>query len=44
VPSPREILDYLIGSDGRIAYQGGEGPFGFKPRELEQAIVRHLRA
>jgi hypothetical protein len=35
---------YLIGSDGRIAYQGGEGPFGFKPRELEQAIERHLRA
>jgi Iodothyronine deiodinase len=35
---------YLIGRDGRIAYQGGEGPFGFKPRELEQAIERELAA
>jgi hypothetical protein len=33
---------YLIGADGRIAYQGGEGPFGFKPEELEQAIEQHL--
>ena len=29
---------YLVGRDGRIVYQGGEGPFGFKPAELEQAI------
>jgi hypothetical protein len=29
---------YLIGRDGRIAFQGGEGPFGFKPDELESAI------
>lgn len=29
---------YLVGRDGRIAFQGGEGPFGFKPRELEAAI------
>jgi len=35
---------YLIGTDGHIAYQGGEGPFGFKPRELEQAIERELAA
>ncbi len=34
---------YLVGVDGRIAYQGGEGPFGFKPHELEQAIERELR-
>jgi hypothetical protein len=33
---------YLVGSDGRIAYQGGEGPFGFKPDELERAIEREL--
>ena len=33
---------YLIRRDGRIAYQGGEGPFGFKPDELEQAIEREL--
>jgi Iodothyronine deiodinase len=33
---------YLIRQDGTIAYQGTEGPFGFKPRELESAIVREL--
>jgi hypothetical protein len=34
---------YLIGRDGRIAFQGGEGPFGFKPRDLEAAIRVELR-
>ena len=29
---------YLIGRDGRIAFQGGEGPFGFLPEELAAAI------
>jgi myo-inositol-hexaphosphate 3-phosphohydrolase len=29
---------YLISTDGRIAHQGGEGPFGFKPEELDRAI------
>lgn len=29
---------YLVARDGTIAYQGGEGPFGFKPDELERAI------
>ena len=33
---------YLIRTDGRIAYQGGEGPFGFKPALLERAIEREL--
>jgi len=33
---------YLIDTDGRIAYQGGEGPFGFKPDELGLAIERVL--
>lgn len=33
---------YLIDSDGRIVFQGGEGPFGFKPDALEQAIVREF--
>jgi hypothetical protein len=31
---------YLIGADGRIVFQGGEGPFGFKPAELERALLR----
>jgi Iodothyronine deiodinase len=29
---------YLIGADGRIAYRGAEGPFGFRVDELERAI------
>jgi type I thyroxine 5'-deiodinase len=29
---------YLIRRGGGIAFQGGEGPFGFKPEELERAI------
>jgi hypothetical protein len=33
---------YLVGVDGRIAYQGGEGPFGFKPEELGPAIEELL--
>jgi hypothetical protein len=35
---------YLIGADGRIAFQGGEGPFGFRPDELETAIEAELGA
>ena len=33
---------YLVGKDGRVAYRGGRGPFGFKPDELEAAIRREL--
>ena len=33
---------YLIGTDGRVAYAGGLGPFGFKPKELEAAIEVYL--
>ena len=29
---------YLIGTDGRVVYAGGLGPFGFKPQELKVAI------
>lgn len=29
---------YLVGRDGRIVYQGGPGPGGFKPEELAAAI------
>ena len=31
---------YLIGQDGRIAFQGVEGPSGFKPEELEGNATR----
>lgn len=33
---------YLIDRDGKVAYKSGRGPFGFKPAELEQAILIHL--
>jgi hypothetical protein len=33
---------YLIDRTGRVVYKGGRGPFGFKPGELEQAILLHL--
>ena len=35
---------YLIGRDGRIAFQGEEGPFGFKPAKLAAAIDAELSA
>ena len=35
---------YLVGRDGRIAYQGRPGPDGFVVAELEEAIERsHAR-
>ena len=30
---------YLIDRDGRVAYQGGPGPFAFNPRKLEQSLL-----
>ena len=33
---------YLVGRDGRIAYRGGRGPFGFVPDQLEEAIRAEL--
>ncbi len=33
---------YLVGRDGKIAYRGGLGPFGFSPDELEEAIREEL--
>ena len=35
---------YLIGRNGRVAFQGEEGPFGFKPDLLRRAIEHELRA
>ncbi len=35
---------YLVGKDGRIAFRGAPGPFGFIAAELEQAIVGCLKA
>lgn len=33
---------YLIDRSGRVAYKGGRGPFGYKPRELEQTLAMML--
>lgn len=33
---------YLIGRDGLVAFQGEEGPSGFKPDELKAAIETEL--
>ena len=33
---------YVIDTTGKVAYKGGRGPFGFKPSEMEQAIVMSL--
>ncbi len=30
---------YLIDKGGKVAYQSGRGPFGFKPGELEQSLI-----
>lgn len=30
---------YLIDTEGKIAFKSGRGPFGFFPRELEQALI-----
>lgn len=35
---------YLVGRDGRVAYRGGPGPFGFIASELERAIEEYLAA
>lgn len=33
---------YLIDREGKVAYKGGRGPFGFKPGEMEQSLVMLL--
>ncbi len=30
---------YLIDTQGRVAFKNGRGPFGFHPRQLEQALL-----
>ena len=33
---------YLVGKDGKIAFAGDRGPFGFRPQDLESAIKKEL--
>lgn len=35
---------YLVGADGRIAYTGDRGPFGFHPDSWEAAIRKEIGA
>ncbi len=35
---------YLIDQAGKIAFKNGRGPFGFHPRQLEQALLVLLRS
>jgi hypothetical protein len=30
---------YIVGTDGRVLYKGGMGPFGFKPEEAEARLA-----
>jgi hypothetical protein len=32
----------LVDPDGRIVYKGGMGPFGYKPDELEEFIIKQV--
>ncbi|HEV8677841.1 MAG TPA: deiodinase-like protein [Stellaceae bacterium] len=40
----RPLRLYLIGRDGRIAYTGDQGPFGFNPDSWEAAIKAEIGA
>ncbi len=33
---------YIIDSAGKVAYQGGRGPFGYLPTEMEQSLIMLL--
>lgn len=33
---------YLLDRQGKVVYKGGRGPFGYKPRELEQTLLMLL--
>ena len=35
---------YVLDSGNRVAYKGGRGPFGYRPQELEQALLLLLTA
>ena len=35
---------FLVGKDGKMAYSGGRGPFGFSTEELTAAIDKELAA
>jgi hypothetical protein len=38
----RPVRLFLVGKDGKMAYSGGQGPSGFRPNELRDAIEKEL--
>ena len=34
---------YLVGTDGKVVYAGGMGPYGFSPKALGIAIEEYLQ-
>ena len=34
---------YVVGVDGKVAYKGGQGPFGFKTPELEAWLRTNIK-
>lgn len=40
--SQRHVCQYVIDPKGKVAYKSGRRPFGFKPGEMEQALVMCL--
>jgi hypothetical protein len=35
---------FIIGADGRVAYAGAQGPWGFKPEEAERSLKDLLQS
>jgi hypothetical protein len=35
---------YVLSADGKVAYQGGKGPYDFKPEELTEFLAGYLTA
>ena len=35
---------YIVGTDGRVQYKSGPGPFGFSTRELDETLARIVHA
>ena len=33
---------FIVDVEGKVAFKGGRGPFGFQPRQLEQTLVMML--
>ena len=33
---------YVVGKDGKIAYHGGPGPYGFTPHQMEEYLLKEF--